>query len=390
MYKSSYLTHLECSECDRIYDSDTLQTYCFECNAPLLARYDSEGIRSRVSRDEISNQRRGLWRWSSMLPVSDPSFQTTLGEGDSPLLTLDRLGKMLGISNLFLKDESSNPTGTFKARGIAVAVSRAIELGVEHFVIPTAGNAGGALAAYCARAGVDAQIFMPSDAPEVNKTEVRNTGATLTLVDGLIDDAGRMAAKLAAKNGWFNVSTLKEPYRIEGKKTMGLELAEEFDWRLPDVIIYPTGGGTGLIGMWKAFQELESLGWIGAHRPRMVSVQTAGCAPVVKAFEAGDEDTELWLDAHTSAGGLRVPQPFAGRLILRTLRESNGTALAVSEEEIAAAQKQLAHTEGVLASPEGAASLACLPHLLKSGWLNSDESVILFNTGTGLKNILET
>ena len=390
MRKSSYLTHLECSECDRIYDSDTLQTYCFECNAPLLARYDSEGIRSRVSRDEISNQRRGLWRWSSMLPVSDPSFQTTLGEGDSPLLALDRLGKMLGISNLYLKDESSNPTGTFKARGIAVAVSRAIELGVEHFIIPTAGNAGGALAAYCARAGVDAQIFMPSDAPEINKTEVRNAGATLTLVDGLIDDAGRMAAKLAAKNGWFNVSTLKEPYRIEGKKTMGLELAEQFDWRLPDVIIYPTGGGTGLIGMWKAFQELEFLGWIGAHRPRMVSVQTAGCAPVVKAIEAGDEDTELWLDAQTSAGGLRVPQPFAGRLILRTLRESNGTALAVSEEEIAAAQKQLAHTEGVLASPEGAASLACLPHLLKSGWLNSDESVILFNTGTGLKNILET
>ncbi|MCH7663316.1 MAG: threonine synthase [Chloroflexi bacterium] len=387
VYSSSFLTHLECSECARVYDSGKLQTYCHECDAPLLARYDNESIRSKVSRDDISSQPRGIWRWSALLPVSDPSHQTSLGEGDSPLLALNRLGNLLGISNLYLKDESCNPTGTFKARGLAVAVSSAIELGVEHFVIPTAGNAGGALAAYCARAGVDAEIIMPSDAPEINQLEVRATGANLILVDGLINDAGRLSAELAEKNGWFDVSSFKEPYRVEGKKTMGLELAEHFEWHLPDVIIYPTGGGTGLIGMWKAFEELESLGWIGTHRPRMVVVQTTGCAPVVRAYETGAEDTELWANAQTSASGLRVPQPFAGRLILRTLRESNGTALAVSEEEIAAAQKQLAHNEGVLPAPEGAATLASLPHLLKSGWLNPDESVILFNTGAGLKYI---
>jgi threonine synthase len=291
------------------------------------------------------------------------------------------------MNQLYVKDEALNPTGSFKARGLCVAVSRAMELGVREFVIPTAGNAGGALAAYAGRAGLPAHIYMPADTPRANMVEVQAAGADLHLVNGLINDAAREAAAEAAAHGWFDVSTFKEPYRCEGKKTMGLELAEAFGWRLPDVILYPTGGGTGLVGMWKAFAELEALGWIGSQRPRMVSVQSTGCAPIVRAFQQATPRAEPWQNAHTLASGLRVPAVFADRQVLSALRESNGTALAVSDEEITAAQAELARSEGIFAAPEGAATLAALHHLRADGWIGAHESVVLFNTGSGLKYI---
>ena len=386
MFESG-LTHLECPECGRVFNADQVQTFCEDCRSPLLARYDLAKIAASVSRTHVAARPRGLWRWAELLPVREEKFRLTLGEGDTPLLSAPRLGQTLNLSRLFIKDESSNPTGSFKARGLCVAVARALELGRTEFVIPTAGNAGGALAFYAARAGAVAHVFMPKDAPRSNQEEVRAAGADLQLVDGLISDAARLATEAAQGTHWFDVSTFKEPYRAEGKKTMGLELAESFGWELPDVIIYPTGGGTGLVGMWKAFAELESLGWIGSKRPRMVTVQADGCAPVVRAFQAGAQRTETWQNAHTLAAGLRVPNAFADRLILRALRESGGTALAVSDKEIVTAQIEMAHAEGLLACPEGAASLAGLRHLVKNGWVQSDETVVLFNTGTGLKYI---
>jgi threonine synthase len=289
---------------------------------------------------------------------------------------------------LYIKEEGRNPTGTFKARGMAVAVSRAVELGVEAIVIPTAGNAGGALASYAARAGLDAHIFMPLDVPIANRKEVVIAGADLRSVDGLIDEAGRQAAALAEDEGWLCVATFKEPYRVEGKKTMGFEIAEAFGWDLPEVIIYPTGGGTGLVGMWKAFDELEALGWIDERRPRMVSVQADGCAPIVRAIERGDPRVRRWEDASTIAHGLRVPGVYADRLVLRVIRESGGTAIAVTDDEICEAQTQIARCEGVFACPEGAATLAALRHLIHQGWISPDERVVLFNTGSGLKYLL--
>jgi threonine synthase len=388
--KASALTHLVCPECNRQFDADRLQTYCHECQSPLQAVYDLESLRQRLSPSEVKSRLRGLWRWAELLPVRDPANRLTLGEGDTPLLPVPRLGKTLGLSNLLVKDESTNPTGTFKARGLAVAVARATELGVDAFVIPTAGNAGGALASYAARARCEAHVFMPQDAPAVNVAEVRAAGADLNLVNGLISDAGRAAAQASknSQNPWFDVSTFKEPYRLEGKKTMGFELAEGFQWHLPDVIIYPTGGGTGLVGMWKAFDELEKLGWIGSPRPRMVSVQAEGCAPIVRAFESGAQRAEPWEEAHTLAAGLRVPIVFADRLILRALYESQGMAIAVSDEEITASQQQLARSEGIFAAPEGAATLAALKCLVQKGWIGPDERVVLFNTGTGLKYVV--
>jgi threonine synthase len=388
----STLLQLECSQCDRQYDADRLQTFCHECNAPLLARYDLEDVAKRIDPSEIKKRPPGLWRWAELLPLRDPSKRIFLGEGDTPLLVVPTLGEALGLEHLYVKDEALNPTGTFKARGLAMAVSRGVELGVHAFVIPTAGNAGGALAAYATRAGCEAHIFMPADAPQVNQEEVSASGADLHLVDGLINDAARSAAAAAAQaqssgEPWFDVSTFKEPYRVEGKKTMGFELAEAFDWRLPDVILYPTGGGTGLVGMWKAFQELEALGWINAHRPRMVSVQAAGCAPVVRAFQSGAERTEVWQNAQTVAHGLRVPSVFADRLILKALRESRGTALAVNDQKIKDAQKRWAESEGMFTAPEGAATLAALEHLVHEGWVQPEEKVVLFNTGSGLKYI---
>lgn len=383
----SYLTHLECPVCGERHDPAQPHSFCAACASPLLARYDLDAARAALTPADVAARPRGLWRWHELLPIRDPANQVTLGEGDAPLLPAPRLGADLDLPHLFIKDESSQPTSSFKARGLCLAVSKALELSLRELVIPTAGNAGGALAAYAARAGLRAHVFMPADAPEVNKAEVRAAGADLRLVDGLISDAGRLAAAEARAHGWFDVSTLKEPYRLEGKKTMGLELAEQFGWDLPDVILYPTGGGTGLVGMWKAFDELETLGWIGPRRPRMVSVQAAGCAPVVRAFETGAERMVAWPNAATHAAGLRVPLPFADRLILAALRQSGGTALAVTDDEMRAAQRQMAAREGVFAAPEGAATLAAAQHLRRVGWLQPSERVVLYNTGSGLKYV---
>ncbi len=382
----SYFVKLVCSDCEQIFDQRQVQTFCPICQAPLLARYDLDTARQEVDRDAIRHRPRGMWRWMEILPVFDPAHIVSLGEGDAPLLAAPRLGARIGSRFLYVKDESLNPTGTFKARGLAAAISKAKELGVNKVIIPTAGNAGGAMAAYAARAGLRAHIFMPRDTPAANLEESLIAGATVELIDGLISEAAGMAGEKARAEGWFDVSTFKEPYRVEGKKVMGLELADEFDWELPDVILYPTGGGTGLVGMWKAFQELEELGWLRrTDRPRMVAVQAEGCAPVIKAFEQGAEFCDFWVGAHTFASGLRVPKSFADQLILSALRESQGTAVAVSDQEIRAAQALMAAQEGIFAAPEGAATLAGLTKLLASGWVQPEDRVVLFNTGTGLK-----
>ena len=327
-----------------------------------------------------------LWRYEELLPVRNPAFRVTLGEGGTPLLPLHRLGQKLGLSNLVAKHEGLNPTGCFKDRGMAVAVSRAWELGARALVTPSAGNAGGAMAAYAARAGLPAHVFMPADAPVPNIVEVRATGGDLRLVDGLIDEAGRQANEFAATGEAFNLATLREPYRIEGKKTMGYELAEQLGWRLPDVVVYPTGGGTGLIGMWKAFAEMEALGWIEpGRRPRMVSVQASGCAPIVAAFRAGAEESVPWRDAQTDAAGLRVPHALGDFLILQAIYDSRGLAIAVKDAEMHAAQRQLGATEGIFAGLEAAATVAAVAKLRESGWLAGDEEVLLLITSSGLK-----
>jgi threonine synthase len=339
-----------------------------------------------VDREEITRRKKGMWRWRELLPVLNQENEVFLGEGDTPLLTLPHLEGELGLTHLYVKDESSNPTGSFKARGLAAAISKAKELGVKKVIIPTAGNAGGAMAAYAARAGLRAHIFMPKDTPFANVEESRMAGAEVILIDGIISDAAGMAGEKARAEGWFDVSTFKEPYRTEGKKVMGYELAQEFNWRLPDVIIYPTGGGTGLVGMWKAFAELEALGWLeNRKRPRMVSVQAEGCAPVVKAFEKGAMFCDFWTNAQTIASGLRVPKSFADHLILQDIYDSEGTAVAVSDQAILESQKQLASAEGIFAAPEGAATLAALKILIKQRWVHPEEHIVLFNTGSGLK-----
>lgn len=376
---------LECAHCGDTFDADTIQTYCQDCQAPLLARYDLDRAASSLLREQIGQRENGLWRWAELLPVRDPGFRIGLGEGGTPLVQAHRLAARYGFRDLWIKDESCNPTGTFKARGLAVAVARAVELGVQDFVIPTAGNAGGALAAYAARHDVTALVFMPADASRVNQIEVMAYGAGLQLVDGLIDEAGRQAGEAAA-DGRFDVSTFREPYRVEGKKTMGLELARAFAWELPDAIVYPTGGGTGLVGMWKAFQELEQLGWIGSKRPRMISVQAEGCAPIVRAIEEGQERAERWDGARTAAAGLRVPAVFADRLILGAIRESGGTAVAVGDDAMRAAKAEIASLEGIYPCLEGAATWAAAVQLASSGELDPHDRVVLFNTGSGLKD----
>ncbi len=382
----SFLSHLECSKCHKVYPHAELQTFCTDCKACLLPRYDLGAARQHMDRDEISRRRKGMWRWHELLPVLDEENQIFLGEGDTPLLRLPQLGKGLGLTNLYVKDESNNPTGSFKARGLSAAVSKAKELGVQKVIIPTAGNAGGAMAAYAARAGLRAFIFMPRDTPHANIEESRIAGAEIVLVDGLISDAAALAGEKARAEGWFDLSTFKEPYRVEGKKVMGYELAESIGWELPDVIIYPTGGGTGLVGMWKAFAELEALGWLkNTKRPRMVSVQAEGCAPVVRAFESGASSCDFWTDAHTVASGLRVPKSFADHLILEDIYESNGTAVAVSDEALLQSQRQLAQLEGIFAAPEGAATLTALELLIQQNWIDPQERIVLFNTGSGLK-----
>ena len=383
----SALSHLVCPECNETFDPDKIQTYCHTCNSPLVAAYDLVTARDGIRKEEMRMRPRGLWRWRELLPLRDQSNEVTLGEGESPILHAPRLGSSLNLAHLYIKDESGQPTGSFKARGLAVAVAKAMELGVKEFVIPTAGNAGGALCAYAARAGLKAHVYMPEDAPPANITEIEVTGADLHLVDGLISEAGRLAGRAAEEHGWFNISTFKEPYRLEGKKTMGLEIAEAFAWELPDVIIYPTGGGTGLVGIWKAFRELEALGWIDERRPKMVVVQAEGCAPAVKAFRDGVDRMEAWQDASTIASGLRVPLSFADRLILDVLHKSSGTAIAVSDEEILIAQKAIASYEGIFPAPEGAATFAGLRKLPESGWLDREARIVLCNTGSGLKYV---
>ncbi len=384
--KTSYLTNLTCSNCGNSYSAETVQTFCTDCNSPLISNYDLHAARAHLDRDEIKNRQKGMWRWHEILPVCESQNMVSLGEGDTGLLPLPRTGNTLGLSTLFVKDESTNPTGSFKARGLSAAVSKAKELGINKVIIPTAGNAGGAMAAYAARAGMKSLVYMPKDTPSANMIESRIVGAEVILVDGLISDAAKLAGEKARTEGWFDLSTFKEPYRMEGKKVMGYELAEAFNWTLPDVIIYPTGGGTGLVGMWKAFDELEQLGWLEkTKRPRMVAVQAEGCAPVIKAFNSGAPTCEFWTDAQTIASGLRVPKSFADRLILAYIRESAGTAVAVSDASIIKAQKELAVQEGIFAAPEGAATLAALKELVMQKWIQPDERVVLFNTGTGLK-----
>jgi threonine synthase len=386
MKTASCLTDLECSACKQRHPADVLQKLCTACGMPLLARYDCVKALSTLTRAALKIRRADLWRYEEMLPLQDGAYRLALGEGWTPLLKA-RFGARIGCPATYIKDESSNPTGSFKARGLALAVSRAWELGAQSIAIPSAGNAGSAMAAYCAAAGLQAHVFIPKDAPPAFATEARAYAARVELVDGLITDCARKVRDGVERYGWFDVSTLKEPYRIEGKKTMGYELAEQLNWRLPDVIIYPTGGGTGLIGMWKAFAEMQQLGLIGSERPRMVSVQAENCAPIVRAFQAGAERALPWANAKTVADGLRVPSAIGDFLMLRVLRESQGTGVAVSDAEMIEYARIMAAGSGVFPGPEGAATLAAQIKLLDSGWLTGDETVVLFNTGTPLKQI---
>jgi threonine synthase len=381
----SVLTNLECSYCGKTINADKLNNLCPDCDKPLFARYDIKNLPSEFSPKSLQHRETTLWRYHEMLPVRDQKFRVSLGEGFTPLLPAQRLGKMLNVSSLFIKEEGVNPTTSFKARGLSVAISRAYELGVKEVSIPSAGNAAGAMSAYAARAGLQAFVFMPQDVPKAFLSECYALGAHVHLVDGLITDCGRVAREQGAGKNRFDISTLKEPYRLEGKKTMGYEIAEQLNWKLPDVIIYPTGGGTGLIGMWKAFEELEQLGWINSYRPRMVCVQSTGCAPMVKAFESGGEFADTWKNAVTIADGLRVPAAVGDFLILRTLRESNGIAVSVSDQEMLEGADLIGHTEGIFASPEAGATCAAFKKLLKSGWIGAHETVVIFNTGSGHK-----
>jgi threonine synthase len=376
----SFAVDLACTRCERVLVLDATHNLC-ECGAPLSVRYDLDAARVHLTREALRTRPSDMWRYREVLPVQRAENCVSLGEGMTPLLELPRLGAQLGGRRLLLKEESLNPTNSFKARGMATAVSRALELGLKHLAVPSAGNAGSALAAYAARAGLRATVVVPRDTPAAFVEECRALAAHVELVDGLINDCGKRVAAGRETHGWFDLSTLKEPYRLEGKKTLGYELAEQLGWRLPDVIVYPTGGGTGLVGMWKAFQELERLGWIAGRRPRMWSVQTQGCAPIVRAFHAGEERAAAWENAHTFALGLRVPVAVGDFLMLRALRESGGNAIAVSEEEIAAAGRELASAEGIFASPEGAATWAALRRLESIEALGDASTVVLFNTG---------
>jgi threonine synthase len=377
----SLLTHLECAKTGKVYDADTLQNLS-EAGAPLLARYDLD---KAPPYSRIQNGPPNLWRYAPFLPVRDGQFIRCLGEGWTPLLHVDRVGASLHISHLYIKEESVNPTASFKARGMAVAVARAWELGAKELAVGTAGNAGSALAAYASAMGLTAHVAMPDDTPRAFVAECQAMGVDLALVPGLITDANAHVGKGIRELGWFDIATLREPYRLEGKKTMGYELFEQMRGELPDVILYPTGGGTGLIGMWKAFAEMERMGWIGSTRPRMVSVQADGCAPIVRAFERGETHAEPWQNARTASSGLRVPRAIGDFLILQAVRESGGTAVAVSESETHRAWQEMASRTGVMVAPEGAATLAALHKLLERGLVERNERVVLFNTGSGLK-----
>ncbi len=382
----STLTHLECSRCEKIHPHDRLQNLCSACNKPLLARYDLHTAAKTLTREALASRPATMWRYAEVLPGGE---QVSLGEGMTPLVHAPRLGQRLGLGKLYVKDEGLNPTGSFKARGLSAAVTQARALGARTLAIPTAGNAGGALAAYAARAGLRSVIVMPTDTPAANVMECRAFGADVRIIEGLISDCGRYVAEHKGSEGWFDVSTLKEPYRVEGKKTMAYELWEQLcgpgGTGLPDVIIYPTGGGVGLIGMCKAFDEMEAMGWIGLDRPRMVAVQAAGCAPLVEAFEKGGESAEFWDHAATIAAGLRVPKALGDFLILSELRASLGTAVAASDDEMLAAGRELAALEGIFAAPEGAATVVAARKLVAEKWIEPDQCVVLFNTGSGYK-----
>ncbi|HYM72738.1 MAG TPA: threonine synthase [Stellaceae bacterium] len=381
----TFVTHLECGLTGERYEADVVQGLS-KAGRPLLVRYDLDGLRRALTRDMLAARPQTLWRYREMLPVRRPENVVSLGEIVTPLVSLPRIaGNIAKGGEILVKDEGRLPTGSFKARGLVMAVSMAKELGIKTMAMPTNGNAGAAMAAYCARAGMKAYVFCPDDTPAVNVREIAMQGAEVFLVDGLIDDCGRLVAEGEKAIGWFNCSTLREPYRIEGKKTMGLELAEQLGWEMPDVIFYPTGGGTGIIGMWKAFAELEAMGWIGTKRPRMVVVQAAGCAPMVKAWEEGAEHAPRWQDAHTFAAGIRVPQAVGDFLILRAVRESGGFATAVDDDAIAAAWQEVAAEEGLLLCPEGAATFAAYCQALADGRVGAGERVVLFNCASGLK-----
>ena len=379
------VTHLECANCGLEYEARRLHNLCTKCGKPLLVRYDLQQAARTLTKESLATRRPDLWRYREVLPVDKDENIVSLGEGWTPLLHAETLGRQLGLSELYIKDESQNPTQSFKARGMAAAVSMAKELGAQKLAVPSAGNAAGALAAYAARAGMEAFIFMPNDTPRANVVECEQTGAHVTLLAGLITDCGAEVARRKDAEGWFDVSTLKEPYRVEGKKTLGYEVAEQMKWDLPDVIIYPTGGGTGLIGMWKAFDEMEQMGWIGPKRPRMVTVQASGCAPIVRAFENGQRFADEFPNAATAASGLRVPKAVGDFLILDAIRASGGTALAVSDEELIAATREIGAAEGIFCAPEGAACLPALKKLMTAGMVTANDRVVLFNTGSGVK-----
>src|SRR5712671_5278638 len=381
----TFVSHLECSLTGERYEADRLHGLS-KAGRPLLVRYDLDGVRRALPRDALASRPQSLWRYRELLPVRRPENVVSLGEVVTPLVALPRIaGRLSKGGEILVKDEARLPTGSFKARGLVLAVSMAKELGITHMAMPTNGNAGAAMAAYCARAGIKATVFCPDDTPAVNVREIAMQGAAVYLVDGLIDDCGKLVAEGEKSVGWFNCSTLREPYRIEGKKTMGIELAEQLGWEVPDVIFYPTGGGTGLIGMWKAFAELEAIGFIGSRRPRMVAVQASGCAPMVRAFDAGTEHAPRWEDAHTIASGIRVPQAIGDFLILRAVRESKGFAIAVDDEKISAALNEVAREEGFLLCPEGAATWAAYKQSLAEGRVAKTDRVMLFNCATGLK-----
>ncbi|HKB89871.1 MAG TPA: threonine synthase [Opitutaceae bacterium] len=380
-----YLTHLECTACGKEHDASVPQNLCTNCAKPLFPRYDLKAAARTLTKASLPGRVKSLWRYLEVLPVKTEADIVTLGEGWTPLLDAPHLAAKHGLRSLFIKDESLNPTASFKARGMAAAVAMAKQFGLKKLAVPSAGNAAGALAAYAARAGLEAHIFMPRDTPKANIIECEQMGAHVTLINGLITDCGAEVAKRKVAEGWFDVSTLKEPYRVEGKKTLGYELAEQFNWALPDVILYPTGGGTGLIGMWKAFDEMEQMGWIGSKRPRMFTVQATGCAPIVRAFDAGEKFAAEFPNAHTKASGLRVPKAIGDFLMLDALRKSGGGAVAVPDEAMISSTKEVGSAEGVFVAPEGAACYAALKTLLAGGQVKPEESVVLFNTSTGLK-----
>lgn len=384
MMTYSYVSHLECPVCEKTYDVSTIQQLC-TCGSPLLVRYDLDLVRNEVKRSSIRERNHDLWRYHELLPVQHEDHVITLGEGMTPLLPMPELGQSYGLNHLYMKDESLIPTGSFKARGAAVGISKAKELGVQHFAMPTNGNAGAAWALYAARAGIKATIVMPQDAPSITRTEVALSGAELYLVNGLISDAGKMVAEKVTHDHIYDASTLKEPYRIEGKKTMGFEIAEQLGWAMPDVILYPTGGGVGLIGIYKALQELKEIGWLARKLPRLVAVQAEGCAPIVKAWEEKKERSEFWEQSTTVAFGINVPKALGDFLVLRALYETDGMAIAISDQELLEEQKHIAEREGTFVCPEGAATFAAAKRLAAEGWIGSDESVVVLNTGAGIK-----